>query len=206
MSHKKRGSFEGRKAPIEVVGDTELTVVNQHLTIAREAVRFPNGQAGEFTYVKDPYVATSVVPFDKRRGKAGIILIEQYRHPSRSWGWEIVAGAPKDSEDSQQAAERELREEAGLRAALWHQLPSQNTFIGRGNSKVDTHIAAGLEEVAPNHDSTEIINAVEWFPIQQVNEMMLRGDINSSHTLGALMLTRVFIEAYPMNSIACLMR
>ncbi len=201
MPNRSTGS-EKRKIPIEVIGDTELSVVNPHLTIARERVRFPNDQTGEFTYVKDPYVASSVVPYDKRRGQKGLVLVEQYRHPSRSWGWEIPAGRPNPGETSKQAAERELAEEAGLEAALWHQLPSQNTFIGRGNSRVDTHIAAGLQEVNAAHDPEEVINAVEWFPTDRVHEMMLNGEINSSHTLGALALAGVFIQTNPNHPIA----
>jgi ADP-ribose pyrophosphatase len=201
-----RGPCSGqRKTPVEVIGDTELTVVNAHLTIARESVLFPNDQTGEFTYVKDPYVATSVVPYDKRHGQKGLVLVEQYRHPSRSWGWEVPAGRPDPGETSRQAAERELVEEAGLEAALWHQLPSQNTFIGRGNSKVDTYIAAGLEEVGMTHDSEEVINAVEWFPMDSVYGMMLSGEINSSHTLGALALAGAFIQANPNHPIARLL-
>ncbi len=184
MNTPRSVSHEGEKPPIEIVGDTEIIALSPHLTVAREMVRFPNGHTGEFTYWKDPYVATSVVPYDKKHGKSGVVLIEQYRHPSRSWGWEIIAGRPNSIETSQQAAVRELHEEAGLGAELWHQLPSQNTAIGRGNSRVDTHLAAGLHELAASHDVSEVINAVEWFSMTRVHEMMMNGDINSSHTLG----------------------
>jgi 8-oxo-dGTP pyrophosphatase MutT (NUDIX family) len=193
---------EQRRAPITVVGDTELTVVNPHLTVAHERVRFPNGHEGDFAYVKDPSVATSVVPYDKRRGKIGVVLVEQYRHPSRSWGWEIPAGGVNPGETSQQGAARELVEESGFEAGLWQQLPSQNTFIGRGNTKVDTHLAADLRKTGTAHDAEEVIRAVEWFPMERVHEMMMDGGINSSHTLGALALAHVFLQANPDNPIA----
>lgn len=206
MSAENSNESEQIQPPIKQIGSSEVTVVSPHLTIARDRVSFPDGQEGEFTYVKDPYVATSVVPYDVRRGKRGVVLVDQYRYPSRSRGWEVAAGRPNPDESSEDAAVRELAQEAGLRATLWQQLPSQNTFIGRGNSRVDTYLAADLQEIAPAYDAEELIYGSKWFPMHRVHDMMMNGEINSSHTIGALTLADVFIKANPDHAIPRFLR
>src|SRR5271154_7001098 len=45
-----------------------------------------------------------------------IVLIRQYRHATRGYLWELVAGRMDDGETPKQAAARELIEETGYRA------------------------------------------------------------------------------------------
>ena len=55
--------------------------------------------------------AVAVVPVREGEGGTEILLIRQYRHPTRSVLWEIPAGLlDKPGEDTLQAAERELAE------------------------------------------------------------------------------------------------
>lgn len=191
-----------RESPITPIGDKERTIVTPHLAYSRQKVRFPNGNQGEFTYVDDDYIASSVVPVDKRMGRSGLILVEQYRFPTDSWGWEIPAGRPKTGESSTETVMREFLEEAGYIATLWHQLPTQNTMIGRGNLRVDTHLAAGLEEIGRNPDDDEVIRDVQWFPMETIDEMILNGEINSSHTMGALRQADAFRRVNPDHPIS----
>ena len=50
-----------------------------------------------------------------------VLLVRQYRHPVRAYLWELPAGLlDVAGEDPLAAAQRELAEEAGTRAATWH--------------------------------------------------------------------------------------
>jgi ADP-ribose pyrophosphatase len=45
-----------------------------------------------------------------------IVMIQQYRHATRQYLWELVAGRMEQGEDPKEAAARELAEETGYRA------------------------------------------------------------------------------------------
>ena len=49
-----------------------------------------------------------------------ILLIRQYRHATRQFLWELVAGRIDDGENPRKAAARELIEETGYRAKRFH--------------------------------------------------------------------------------------
>ena len=64
--------------------------------------------------------AVAVVAMRGEEGAEEILLLRQYRHPVNASLWEIPAGLLDiPGEDSLVAAERELAEEADLKAARW---------------------------------------------------------------------------------------
>lgn len=59
-----------------------------------------------------------------------VVLVRQYRHPARSWLWEIPAGAAEPGEAPIDGAKRELREETGYVAGLIRPIGSVWTTPG----------------------------------------------------------------------------
>src|ERR1700759_1919036 len=56
-------------------------------------------------------------------GRQRVLLLRQYRHPAGQYLWELPAGlCAKPGEPPLGTAQRELAEEAQLRAATWHTL------------------------------------------------------------------------------------
>ena len=184
------------------VGDSKLVVVNKHLRYRVDQVRFPNGAEGDYTYIDDDYAAAATVPFDKRHGTRNVLLVRQERYPSQTIGWEIPAGKPEAGETALEAAMRELREEAGITADYWHQLPQQIENVGRGNSRSDLFVAAGISAVQNQLDVSEVITDQQWFPMHEVEDMMLDGRINAGHTLASLMLANTFVKRNPDHPLA----
>lgn len=191
-----------QKLGTERIGDSKLVVVSPHLRYRVDQVRFPNGTLGEYTYIDDDYAASAVVPFDNRKGSRNTLLIRQERYPSQSIGWEIPAGRPEKNETPEQAAKRELEEEAGITADHWHQLPRQFENIGRGNSRSDLFVASGVHGTQSNPDLSEIISDVRWFPMRDVEEMILDGGINSGHTIASLSIANTFVDRNPEHPIS----
>lgn len=184
------------------IGESELVVVSPHLQYRVDTVRFPNGHEGQYTYIDDDYAAAATVVFDKRQGERNVLMVRQERYPSQTVGWEIPAGRPAPTETPLQAAMRELREEAGVRADYWHQLPQQIENVGRGNSRSDLFAAAGITAVEAMPDLEEVITDKRWVPMHEIEDMMLDGRISAGHTLAALAVANTFVNRNPDHPIA----
>jgi 8-oxo-dGTP pyrophosphatase MutT (NUDIX family) len=83
------------------------------LTLREDAWRLPDG--AETVYpVLHVGVTVAVLPFvDEDR----VLLVRQYRHLQRGLSWELPGGGALAGETPEVAAQRELREEGGCRAA-----------------------------------------------------------------------------------------
>jgi ADP-ribose pyrophosphatase len=200
MSHE---SIERKKPELatKLVGESKLVTVNSHLSYREDEVVFPSGHRGTYTYIDDTYAAAATVPVDRRRGKRNVFLIRQERYPSQTIGWEIPAGGPQPGETQLEAAIREMREEAGLEAKFWHQLPQQVENVGRGNSRSDVFIAAGITVVHSMVEANEVIVDAKWFPNDEVEELMLNGGISSGHTMASIALANAHMNRNPNHEI-----
>src|SRR5205823_14189584 len=77
-----------------------------------------------------------------------VVLIRQYRHPTREFLVELPAGLLDVSgEPAVETARRELFEEAALRAATWHTLVDLRSSPGMTDEAVRVYLARDLTEV-----------------------------------------------------------
>ncbi len=94
----------------------------------------PTGRKAVYGVVKFQNLALAVLPLHE---DGTITLVGQNRFPHRDYSWEIPEGGGPLGEDPLDGAKRELREEAGLAAAAWRQVPrrdrsGRNRGPGRG--------------------------------------------------------------------------
>jgi ADP-ribose pyrophosphatase len=109
-----------------------------------------------------------------------VVVVHQYRHPVQMRLVELPAGKlDEEGEDPVVAAQRELREEVGLRASEWTHL--MTTYASPGIT-AETHalyLARGLEEVDrdfdPHHEEAEM--AVARVPLADLVEAVLDGRV-----------------------------
>jgi ADP-ribose pyrophosphatase len=88
-----------------------------------------------------------------------IVLLRQYRHPPRTWTWEIVAGSVGD-EDPVEAARRELLEEIGGRCRELMPLGSYFGLPASAGSRHHAFLALDVELGETSHEPTELIETV----------------------------------------------
>jgi 8-oxo-dGTP pyrophosphatase MutT (NUDIX family) len=200
-----RHETKGDELSIKLVGGSSLHVVDEeHLSYRVDEVQFPSGLVRRYAYIDDDYGAASVVPLDKRRGRRSVLLVRQERYPSQSVGWEIVDGQSLEGESQFGAAQRELKEEGGLKAGLWQPLPQFFQIIGRGNPRSDTFLAADISPVESSPEADEVIIDRRWFTMSETEDLMLSGEINSGHTIASLALARAFLDRYPEYPISAM--
>ncbi|MEU3025749.1 NUDIX hydrolase [Nocardiopsis alba] len=136
-------------------------------------------------YMDHPGAAAIVTLDDRGR----VLLQRQYRHPTGHTLWELPAGIlDAEGEGPLATARRELVEEAGLRAATWHRLPSFFPSTGFSNERIHIFLARDLSEVPEEeidfvreHEETDL--ASEWLPLEEAVRAVLAGRLHNGATL-----------------------
>ncbi len=111
---------------------------------------------------------------------ADVVLIEQYRHAMGRRLWELPAGLlDVEGEPPQEAAERELLEETGLRAARWSVLLDVATSPGFTEETVRIFLATDLTSAGRSEagDDEEAELRVVRVPLRVAVQAALAGSI-----------------------------
>lgn len=152
--------------------------------VREDLVRMPDGRTtiyGVVTFGE----CVGILPIDE----AGrVLLVRQYRYVQEATTWEMPTGGVKAGELLEDAARRELLEEAGLAASRLSYLTAFHTSKSVVRETAHLYLAEGLQPaVAESRDETEFIGH-GWRPFPEVLEMVLRGEIMDSMTVIAVLL------------------
>ena len=129
--------------------------------------------------------AAAVIPVDEQ---GRVAMVRQFRTPIEKATLEIPAGKLDFvGEDPFVCAQRELREETGLHAEKWRKLVALRTTPGFCNETIHMYLAQGLTQGENDLDEDEFLN-VEWMPISGIVDAILRGQIEDSKTIAAVMM------------------
>ncbi len=150
-----------------------------------DEVELPDGSAIEYGVLESGgFVAVVPITDDGR-----LVLVRQWRQPLGKFTLELPCGAVDAGEDPQEAAERELREETGYRAAGLRSLNAVHTSTGRSTEVCHLFRCRAVPEAAgPRPEPTEFIEVVE-LPFEEVVERISRGQITDAATVLGVQLT-----------------
>jgi ADP-ribose pyrophosphatase len=137
-----------------------------------ESCELPDGRRCALEIVRHPG-GSAIVAAD---GQQRICLLRQYRHAAAGWLWELPAGKCARGEDPLRTAQRELEEEAGLRAATWRKLGKILTTPGFCDEVIHLYWAQDLTLVAPRPESDELFEC-RWVPYSQALEWTRDGTL-----------------------------
>lgn len=152
------------------------------IRLAVETVTLPNGQVAELEIVHHPG-GTAVLALDDRRR---VCLLRQFRHAAGGWLWELPAGKLEPGEAPLATAQRELVEEAGMRAASWQPLGRVVSSPGVFTEVIHLFVAHDLTPVPAAPEAHEVFE-VHWIDWQEALAMAQRGEIEDGKTLAALL-------------------
>ncbi|OBJ05053.1 ADP-ribose pyrophosphatase [Mycobacterium alsense] len=166
---------------IECVASREV-YRNRWLVVREDDIRRPDGSPGVYAVVDKPTYAL-VMPYDGHRFR----LVEQYRYPLGARRWEFPQGSAPDlaEVEPQQLAERELREETGLRAATFEALGLVDVAAGMSSQRGWVFLATGIAEGEADREHEEQDMRSAWFPREEVEEMMRTGVLVDAQSIAA---------------------
>jgi ADP-ribose pyrophosphatase len=180
----------------EVVVSSDLVVQAAYMEWRRTTVERVNGDQHVRFIVGHPG-AVAILAIDAPSESAvtpasELLFVRQFRAPVGQLLLEVPAGTldlhDGVTEEPQLAAERELEEETGLRAATWRHLRSFFTAPGFTSERMELYLALGLSEAGPGArtpDEDEAIEAVR-LTIAEAAEAVRRGAIVDAKSLVAI--------------------
>jgi ADP-ribose pyrophosphatase len=124
-----------------------------------------------------------------------ILLIQQYRHATRQYLWELVAGRIDDGETPRQAAARELIEETGYRATKFRIFLDIFPTPGFLEERMYILLAEGLTEgeAQPEEDEKILSRA---YNRKQLEEMIRTGKLRDAKSIAGILYYLRFLARH----------
>lgn len=176
--------------PVEA--STDLYRSELPFALRADSVRRPDHDEEPFTRVVLEHPGAVVVLAVDDRGR--VLCLRQYRHPARARMLELPAGLlDVDGEDPRTTAERELLEEAGLRADEWRPLVSAYSSPGITTELIHYFLARGLHladrgDFVPAHEEADMETL--WVPYADLLAACLDGRVRDAPVLIAVLSAR----------------
>ena len=157
---------------------------NPWIAVVENQVITPAGKPGIYGVVR-PKIAAGVFAIDN---KGFVTIVGQYRYPTDEYSWEIIKGGVEKNEPPIKGAERELAEEAGIKAGSIIQLGNE---IHLSNCFTDEvafcFLATNLSEIESSPEETEVLE-IKKIHIDELVDMYKNGLIKCA--LSIITITR----------------
>jgi ADP-ribose pyrophosphatase len=150
--------------------------------IAREKIRLPTNRVIDYYYVTIP-PSVMVIPIT---ADGRMILLRQYRYPSRSFSYELPGGNT-GRKSALAAGKQELFEETGYRARRWTRLGHFHPYSGMSDEVCHVYLATELTSGKQRLEEREFIQVIRM-PIRDVYRRVERNRIKDGMTLASLLL------------------
>jgi ADP-ribose pyrophosphatase len=155
---------------------------NPWMRLREDIAELPDGRTTIYGVVQCK-PAVGVLPF---LDEDTVVLVGQYRYVFGEFSWEMPTGGAHPGESPEEAARRELAEEAGYAAAELAPLCEFHTSKSIMEEVAYLYAARGLTPAGGGADPTEFIE-VRAFPFAEALAMVRRSEIKDSMTVVAIL-------------------
>ena len=169
---------------------SKTLVQGQLLTVNCDQVRLHNGHLTQREYVIHPG-AVVIVPI---LANGNVLLERQFRYPLGQVFIELPAGKIDANENAMETGQRELLEETGYSASVWHRLGKTHPCIGYSNEVIHIYLARSLTAGNHQRDADENLEVFD-LPFSQCLNMIVQGEITDGKTIAAMFLAERFLQA-----------
>lgn len=171
--------------------------------VASDEVRMPDGSVARRDYQVHPGSVCVLALDDAGR----VLVLSQYRHPVRRRLWELPAGLlDVVGENPLHGAQRELQEEAHVKAEDWRVLADFYASPGGSDEAIRIFLARGVSEADGERyaesGSEEADMELAWVPLAELVRGVLAGELgNPGLVTGALALSAALAADPELSSL-----
>jgi len=167
----------------ERVTASERVYDGRIMNVRLDTVELADGRNAQREVVEHAEVV-AIVPVD---AAGNVVLVRQYRLPAQDVLLEVPAGGVDEGESVDEAAQRELREETGYRAATLERLGGFYVSPGYVTEFIHVFLATDLSEDALDSDEDEEIEVVRM-PLKKAVRLIETGGIKDGKSIIGLLL------------------
>lgn len=155
-----------------------------------DEVEFPDGSTGMYAYMERVDAGSMIIPM-MPDGKC--VVLKEWRYPIQNWTYCFPFGGREEGETFLQTAQRELQEETGFVASEWIDLGILQIDPGANSQTTPVFLARGLTQTEMLHKEVSEIHEVCIFSFDEIEEMIVRGEITNGWLLSGLMKLKVHL-------------
>jgi 8-oxo-dGTP pyrophosphatase MutT (NUDIX family) len=165
---------------------------NPWISVTHERVVTPAGTDGIYGVVHFKSRALGIIPID---AQGYTWLVRQFRYTLNRHLWEIPMGGGALADDPLRAAQRELAEETGLRAAQWQEIMRLHISKSVTDEEGIVYLARGLTAGASAPESTEADLEVLRLPFSEAVQWVMDGKITDVISCAGLLKAHALLAA-----------
>jgi ADP-ribose pyrophosphatase len=189
---------------IEILTDPEAVAAaggvvyeDPYVILLRDAVRFPGPGRVRGTYIRSISATAEpgcvILPLLDGQ----VVLVEHFRHATRSWQWEVPRGFGTPGLGAGENAAKELKEE--IDAAVTELLPLGELHPDTGGLGSSVLLFAARIETIGGLDTGEGIRSALTLPFADTEAMVADGRITDAFTIAVLSRARLAGLAEPAH-------
>ncbi len=173
---------KGRQQPAAWTGgEGAVRFANPWLELIEYDATAPTGHRTRYGVVRFKNLAVGVLPLFE---DGTVVLVGQQRFPLMNYSWEMPEGGSPAGEDPLEGAQRELAEEAGLKARSWTKILDLEMSNSVTDERGVCYLARELTACAKAPDQTEDL-AVARVPFRDLLAAVIAGEVRDSLTVAA---------------------
>lgn len=170
---------------------SKIIYKGQYAILREDKVIRPDGKEHAYAFLQVPRTV-GIVPVNNNYE---IFLCKQFRYIFQKESWEIPRGFVDDKETYEEAAGKELEEEAGV---ITKNLISMGSLrLSGGMMDEEAHIFLAMDVVPSSRRSQENaweIHRVKRFSMEEVSTMISLNEIDDGLTVGAIFKTKELLK------------
>lgn len=166
---------------------SDLVYDNRWIAVRHEQVTTPAGTPGIYGVIHFKHRAIGIIPVD---AEGHTWLVRQFRYTLHRELWEIPMGGGALGDDPLLAAQRELAEETGLRAASWRELMRVHVSKSVTDEEGVVYLAQDLSAGDSALEHSEADLEVLRLPLRDAVQWALDGRITDVISCAALLKVR----------------
>jgi ADP-ribose diphosphatase len=176
--------------------DTRLVARSKLFGIEEMHIRFANGEERVYERLRTPPIAAvMMVPM---LDEDTVVMIREYGAGMEEYQLTLPKGAYEHGEDWREAANRELKEEAGYGARKLSLLKNMTLSPGYMGHRINAVLAEDLYEERIPGDEPEPLEVVYW-KLSRLEELIERDDVTEARVIAALYMTRDLLNKRKAN-------